>query len=90
MRLVLEKVEMRGGYIGDYFWPTEVIDEDTGKKVGVLRHERSPAARHISLFGSKYQGSFKTFEECEAFARGVEAVFNHMVEVPEESAEQAA
>jgi hypothetical protein len=88
MRLVLENVEMRGGCIGDYAWPTDVIDAD--RKVGVLSHERSPAARHISLFGGKYQGSFKTFEGAEGFARGVEAVFNHMVEVPDMPASQAA
>jgi hypothetical protein len=46
-----------------------------------------PIKRHISLFDGKYQGSFEDGEQCEAFAKGVEAVLNHMTEATEEQAE---
>ncbi len=45
---------------------------------------RSPAKRHISLFGGKYQGDFVKPEECDAFAKGVEAVLSHMTAVNED------
>jgi hypothetical protein len=89
MQLLLQNIDMRGGD-GDSYWMTKVTDKDTGKEVGTLRHERSPAVRRISLYGGKYHGKFKTFDECAAFARGVEAVFNHMVELPDAEAQQAA
>jgi hypothetical protein len=66
------------------------MDEDTNKEVGFVEATRSPITRHISLFGGKYQGDFKTPEECAAFAKGVEAVLNHMVESPDAAASQAA
>jgi hypothetical protein len=92
MRLLVEWVDMRGGYMSRVAWRTDVKDQDTGKKVGFVEAERSPAARHISLFGGKYQGDFKTPAECEAFAKGVEAVLNHAVSLDEEAvaSEQAA
>jgi hypothetical protein len=65
-------------------WQTDVIDQDTGKKVGFVEEERSPAARHISLFGGKYQGDFTTWGQCDAFAKGVEAVLSHLTAVDEE------
>ena len=43
--------------------------------------------RHISLFGGKYQGDFEEPKECDAFAKGVEAVLNHMAETSEEKSE---
>jgi hypothetical protein len=76
-----------------------VIDEDAAKSVGYVLHSAHSDGirRRISLFGGKYEGSFATHyegsfathEECVAFARGVEAVLNHMVLVKaERSSEQ--
>jgi hypothetical protein len=54
--------------------------DDTGKIVGLLFY--GPRSRRdISLLG-KYHGSFKTDQECDAFAQGVAAVLNHMVAGP--------
>ena len=58
-----------------------IIDEDTGKRIGVLVHYGGNIGRHINLFG-KYVGNFKTWEECAAFAKGAEAVLNHLVQTP--------
>jgi len=84
MKLLVEWVDMRGGYTSRVAWQTNVIDQDTGKKVGFVDAERSPAMRHISLFGGKYQGDFRTAEQCDAFAKGVEAVLNHLTAADEE------
>ena len=78
MNLLVQSVDMRGGYTSREAWDTDVIDEDTGETVGFVRSERSPASRYISLFGGKYDGIFQTPEQCSAFAKGVEAVLNHM------------
>jgi hypothetical protein len=59
-----------------------VHDEDTGRTVGQVTYGPS-SKRRISLLG-KYYGTFKTDEECEAFAEGVAAVLNHMVAVAED------
>jgi hypothetical protein len=48
MRLMAEWVDMRGGYTSQVSWRTTAIDQDTGKGVGFVKSERSPAARHIS------------------------------------------
>jgi hypothetical protein len=83
MRLTVDAINMKGGYAGDVtFEPTDVTDE-TGKKVGFVEASRSPASRHISLFAGKYQGEFRSREECDAFAKGVEAVLNHMMATEE-------
>ncbi len=87
MRLLVQWVDMRGGYTQPVAWRTDVIDRDTGKVVGFVDSERSPAERHISLFGGKYEGHFSSGnsrQECNAFAKGVEAVLNHIVAAPEE------
>lgn len=92
MRLLVKYVNMRGGYMSQVAFRTEVIDEDTGKTVGFVDAERSPVKRHISLFDGKYQGDFTEREECKAFAKGVEAVLNHMIatgETPIEAEEAA-
>jgi hypothetical protein len=65
-----------------------VTDEDTDKTVGYVQGkqgsssrslDRHEPSREISLFGGKYMGSFATNKECEAFAKGVEEVLNHMI-----------
>ncbi len=62
------------------------------KAIGTLYEETEPAKRYISLFGGKYTGEFKTSAECQAFAKGVEAVINNLMPVDEEQllAEKAA
>lgn len=90
MKLRVYWTGLRGGYLSSVSFRTEVIDEETGKEVGFVESSRSPAIRHISLFGGKYRGDFRTPEECFAFAKGVEAVLNHMVELSEQAASQAA
>ena len=87
MKLLVQWVDMRGGYPTRVMFETDVIDEDTGKKVGFVEAERSPAKRSISLFGGKYKATFNSnvsHLECDAFAKGVEAVLNHMVAADEE------
>lgn len=87
MNLLVNWVDMRGGYTGPVAWRTDVIDQDTGKTVGFVHNQRSPATRHISLFGGKYQGDFERPEQCDAFAKGVEAVLNHMTAAEDEQSE---
>jgi len=85
MRLLVERAEMRGGDKSSPFsLRTHVIDQDTGKKVGFVLAESPPIKRHISLFGGKYQADFKDHEECEAFAKGVEAVLDRMMATDED------
>jgi hypothetical protein len=56
-----------------------VTDEDSGRCVGSISHSHHPKGRLISLFDGKYVGSFERYDECVAFAKGVEAVLNHMI-----------
>ena len=73
----------------------DVVDLDTGKTVGRVTsgnreykgNQRFPS-RSISLFEKKYIGQFNSNEECAAFAKGVEAVLNHMVSVGGEQRSQ--
>jgi hypothetical protein len=58
-----------------------IVDEDTGKEVGMIRLGAHPRGRHVSLFDGKYKGNFESHAECEAFVKGVEAVLNHVVAV---------
>jgi hypothetical protein len=90
MRLHVRWVDMRGGYMGPQAWRSQVIDQDTGQIVGWVHSERSPAFRHICLFGAKYQAAFSSNNstvECEAFAKGVEAVFNNALAIGEHEIE---
>lgn len=59
------------------FGCSPVIDEDSGLSVGELWWGQN--GQEVVLFHGKYAGSFKTHAECIAFAKGVEAVLNHMV-----------
>ncbi len=87
MRLHVQWIDMRGGYDSTDKWVGDVIDEETGKKVGFVEAARTPRRRHISLFSGKYQCDFDSQDKCEAFAKGVESVLNYMVENTEEQAE---
>jgi hypothetical protein len=82
MKLYVKWANLRGGYADPVAFETDVVDTETGKKVGVVHAERSPAFRHISLFGGKYQAVFSdatSSRDCDVFAMGVEAVLNHMI-----------
>jgi hypothetical protein len=63
----------------------------TGPAPRMLEAVTSPlhprTTRHVLLF-EKYAGSFDTHKECEAFAKGVQEVLNHMVSMPEREAAQ--
>lgn len=87
MNLLVKHIDMRGGYQEGQAWHTDVVDDETGRIVGYVHAERSPAFRTISLFGGKYEETFSSnhsMEECAAFAKGVQAVLNHMVAIPAE------
>ncbi|MEH2501620.1 hypothetical protein V1290_000431 [Bradyrhizobium sp. AZCC 1578] len=73
MRFVLPEVDLRrdGG--------SRSIDDQDGNVVGQLLMNQN-VGRTIILLG-KYQGTFKTQEECAAFARGVEVVISHLTKV---------
>ncbi len=55
-----------------------VIDEETNKAAGQVIFSQYQG-RSIYLFDEKYKGKFGTHAECVAFAKGVEAVLNHMI-----------
>jgi hypothetical protein len=61
-----------------------VINQDTGESVGYIisrhgsRYSMTPPWS-ISLLGDKYTGEFDRWDECRAFAEGVEAVLRHMM-----------
>lgn len=81
-----------------------VKDADTGQDIGYIENRQGSAypvdgeyrrhpSRSINLFHGKYTGSFETHEECLAFAKGVEAVVNHIVSgayPPAEPAQKSA
>ena len=95
MKLLVQWVDLRGGYAEQVAFRTNVVDQESGKIVGFVDAERSPATRHISLFDGKYQAEFsspRSIYECDAFAKGVEAVLNHMIASNDQNlaAEEAA
>jgi hypothetical protein len=59
-----------------------ITDADTGKEVGMLYYGHQNG-RTVSLFDGKYQMTFEEHTQCWAFAKGVEAVLNHMVSIKE-------
>jgi hypothetical protein len=66
--------------------PRRIVDEDTGKTVGFMSggygSGRDNIPRYvIRMFGGKYGAGFKSWEECSAFAKGVEAVLSHITSV---------
>jgi hypothetical protein len=52
------------------------IDDENGKSVGQILFNKG-SGRTIILLG-KYRGTFESLKECEAFAKGVQTVLNHM------------
>ncbi len=93
MKLLVQWVDLRGGYTEPVAFRTKVLDQESGKIVGFVDAERSPATRHISLFDGKYQAVFSSSSsrlQCDAFAKGVEAVLNHMTASDDSVSEEAA
>jgi len=84
---------LRGGrYPIATAWETDVT-EDSGQKIGVVYAERQDGAtlfRHISLYGGKYEGQFRSREECDAFEMGVRAVIKHLTSVSDQQAQSEA
>ena len=74
-----------------------VVDLVTGKTVGHIQGRLGSGQPGfdsfppwvISLFG-KYGHGFSRREECVAFAKGVEAVLNHMTSIDEEKSSSEA
>jgi hypothetical protein len=64
MRLVTEKINLKGGQIGR----TTVEDQDTGRVVGTQAYATNDG-RRISLFDGAYKGHFDSHEECAASKR---------------------
>jgi hypothetical protein len=59
-----------------------ITDAETGKTIGILDYGHQ-SGRAVSLFDGKYRGTFEDHAQCWAFAKGVEAVLNHMVSIKE-------
>jgi hypothetical protein len=62
----------------------EIIDEDTGAKVGSIYSDGVGFGTYgdgieVSLFDGKYSMTVHRYEECWGFVKGVEAVLNHMI-----------
>lgn len=60
----------------------DVVDQDTGKKVGRIQSNgvgfENTGGIDISLFDGKYQTTVSSFKECCGFVLGVQAVLRHM------------
>jgi hypothetical protein len=72
-----------------------IIDLVSGKTAGFIKgHNGSGLDTFppwvISLFDGKYSKGFSRREECVAFAKGVEAVLNHMTSIGEENSSTKA
>ncbi len=74
MRFEIPKVDLRDQMAGG----EAITDLDTGKTVGMFFYGHQ-SGRRVKLFDGKYYGEFDSHAECCAFAKGVEAVLNHMV-----------
>jgi hypothetical protein len=95
MRLHVPRSDARRNALFTGIESAGVIDLDTGNVVGSISISQGmwiggtrSHTRHISLFGGKYAGSFDRHDECVAFAKGVEAVLNHLVSTGEQLSKQ--
>ena len=63
----------------------DIIDEDSGKKVGRIRCDGTGLSDYvgmeISLFDGKYRTSVNSRQECCGFVKGVESVLNRLTSV---------
>jgi len=87
--------DMRGGHSSPVTIRTDIVDAETGKKVGFHVETKTPGSgysRHVSLFDGTYQADFMRPEECFAFVKGVEQVLSRMLGSASETqvSEQAA
>jgi hypothetical protein len=67
---------------GRSFNSVDVIDRDSGEKVGLICSNgvgRYRGGISVELFDGKYRAQLKRYDECLGFVRGVEAVLNHML-----------
>ena len=60
---------------------SEIIDQDTGERVGYVRSSGvgfgNSGGIWISMFGGKYSDRLNRFEECFGFMKGVESVLGY-------------
>ena len=60
----------------------DVIDEDTGKRVGHIQSNgvgfENTGGIDISLFAGKYQTMVNSYKECLGFVLGVQCVLRHL------------
>jgi hypothetical protein len=88
MRLTFEKFDGRSQLSA-----TSIIDADTGRKVGYITHGRTSFGGSgridVALF-DRYRATVNRHEECLGFVRGVEAVLNHMIDLPDLAKSKAA
>ena len=64
---------------GRSFNMIDVLDEDSHRKVGVIRSKMgSLSGIEVSLFDRKYEANVSSYQECLGFVRGVHAVLNRM------------
>jgi hypothetical protein len=75
----------------------DVVDDDTGEKVGRvlclgsgIGRGRSHGSIHVSLFDGKYEAYFYSYDGCRGFIQGVEAVLNLMIPTPKKTESHAA
>ena len=72
------KFEHSDGFRSDYL---RVLDEDTGKEVGIIRlggaGVDSSGGIDIWLFDGKYQTRLTRYDAAVGFVLGVESVLNH-------------
>jgi hypothetical protein len=84
MRLTFNQFDGRGRNF------REVIDQDTGKKVGHIQSNgvgfENYGGIDISLFDGKYKITVSSFKECCGFVSGVQAVLRHMTSATEYTA----
>jgi hypothetical protein len=78
MQIEIPEVDLRHQMDGG----RPIIDGQTGKTIGVFTYGHQ-IGRTVSLFDGKYRGTFETHAQCWAFAKGVEAVLNHILSVEE-------
>jgi hypothetical protein len=63
MKIIVPKVDLRGDN------GSRSVDDETGTSIGQLLMGKE-RGRTIILFDGKYQGTFETQAECDAFAKG--------------------
>jgi hypothetical protein len=85
MKLKVPRVSGRTGKASVYGHTQSVVDVHTGKAVGHLYNRRGfklggqrIPSWAISLFNNQFEGTYESWDECVAFAQGVEQVLTIM------------